>query len=130
MINFVLVFVLCFGVAMLSDKLPFLKLLKEIISLGNRVFNIFQSKTSSDYRKERLMKWYSLHLFFASIKIIFFVLIIFLGAFLILLFFSGFILPPDSNIFQYVITFQCGIVSVLAFIFYYLFKKAYAKFRL
>ena len=128
--NFVLVFVLCIAVALCSDILPFLKSIKDIISLGCRILNIFQSKTSSDFRKERLMKWYSLHLFFASIKIIFFVLILFLGVFLILLFLSRFILPPDSNIFQYFITLKGVIVSILAFIFYYLFKKAYARFRL
>jgi hypothetical protein len=130
MMNYGLAFVLFFIVAFFSNKLPFLKFLQEIKSLMHRIVNVFQSKISSDYRKEHLLKGYALRLFIASVKITFLLLIVLLGAFLILLFFSQFVLKASNNILEFILTLQSGIVSFLAFIVYYLIKRAYAKFRL
>ena len=130
MMNYGLVFVLFFIVAFFSDKLPFLKFLQEINSLLRRILNAFQSKTSSDYRKEHLIKWYALRLFIASVKITFLLMLVILSAFLILLFVSQFVLKAGNNILEFIITLQSGIVSFLAFIVYYLFKRVYAKFRI
>ena len=122
--------VVFFSAALFFDKLPFIEFLQDINSLGKRILYAFQSKTASDHRKEQLMKWYSLRLFIVSIKIAFFISIVSLGAFLLLLFASKFILSAENNVFDFIITLQGGLVSILAFIVYYFFKKVYAKFRL
>ena len=127
---YILVFVVCFATALFSDMLPLIKSLQDINSLVSRIVYAFRSKYSTDYRNERLMKWYALRLFLASTRIVFYLLIIVLGAYLLLLLASGFILPADCNVFRFIITLQGGIISILAFVVYYLFKRVYAKFRL
>lgn len=129
MIYFV-VFLIFFLSALFFDKLPLIKSILEINSIGKRTIYVFQSKTASDYRKERLMKWYSLRLFIESIKIVFLISVVSFVAYLLLYFAAKFILSDESNVFGFLITIQGGLISVLAFIVYYLFKMIYAKFKL
>ena len=130
MMTYIIALVVFFFTALLFDNLPFMKYFEEINSIGRHILYAFQSKTSSDFRKERLMKWYSLRLFIDSIKIVFFISVVSLGAFLLLLFAYTFILSANSNVFGFIITVQGGLVSILAFTFYYFFKRVYVKFRL
>jgi len=107
-----------------------LKFIQEIQSLGMRVLFIFQSKNASDYKKERLLKLYSLLLFKASIKIVFIIIIISLLGFLLIFLSAKFILSPDCNVYEFILSFKGFFVSILAYIIYFLFKKFYAKYRL
>ena len=132
MTTYALVFVLFLVTALFADKLPFKQSLHEINSLKSRILFVFQSKTTSDYRKERLLKWYSLRLFLVSSKILFYILVVILSAFLFLIFVSDVLLKvhADRNVFAFIDTLKGVYVSILAFCFYYLSKKVYARFRL
>jgi hypothetical protein len=116
--------------SLIFDKLPFLKSLTKINSLNRRIIYALKSKTASDYRKEQILKQYSLLLFVESIKIALMVFVTSFVVFLLLYVSSRFILSENSNIFNFIVTVQGGIVSVLSFIVYYLFKKVYVKIRL
>lgn len=124
------VLVVFFFSALIFDNLPFIKCINQINSISKHIIFALKSKTASDYRKERLMKWYSLRLFMKSIKIAVLISVVFFTSFLLLYFASRFILSNGSNVISFLITIQGGSISILAFIVYYLFKRLYAKLRL
>ena len=130
MTNIVWIFVLFFTIGLFLDWLPFVKSLQRLNFLRGRILYVFQSKTFTDYRKERLLKCYALRLFLASVKIAFLILIVTIVAYLLLLFVSRFLFSADFKVFEFIVTVQGFLVSVLAFIVYYLFKRIYVKFRL
>ena len=112
------------------DKLPFVKIVKSLISLSHYSLQLMQTKSISERRKEKFLLYYSFRILKKSMQLLFFIsfIIIIIGISLqithVIKSFSHY------NLLNYISSIRGLIITSLSFLFYYLLKMGYAKFRL
>ena len=123
-------YILFIVLAFLADRLPFLSLAKNIVSLSKNSFNTIRSDLINDAGKEKLLLANSLTLLTQSLKIIAFIALLVACGLLLLLLMAILNSFKYADLVKYVITFNGVVLGAGAFLTYYLLKKLYVKIRL
>ncbi len=123
-------FVVFFILALLSDFLPFLAVIKNILLLNKNSFQTIGSADVADSEKQSILLANSAGIFRLSVKLLGLVLLLTTCGFLLLLL-SGIFQPMGyKNLLNYLATVQGAVISALAFVSYFLLKRLYGKVRL
>ena len=119
-----------FILAILADLLPFSLVINRILQLSAVSVQTIRSNTITDTKKEKLLLTNSWELFKQSLKMTGFILLIAAWGCLFL-FTSGIFKTINYHVlFSYLKTTDGIILSVVAFLSYFILKKIYVRIRL
>ena len=123
-------FVVFFILAFLVDRLPFMVIINKILALNKLSLQTITSTEIEDSKKQEMLMANSMNIFKESSKLVGLILIVAACGFLFTLLFG--LIPHKSytDLLDYVKTLGGILLSVVAFVSYFLIKKLYVKFRL
>lgn len=123
-------FAVFFILALLSDFLPFSAIIKSILLLNKNSFQTISSADVADSEKQSILLANSANIFKQSAKLLGLILLLIAFSFLLFLL-SGIFQPMGyKTLLNDLITMEGVVISVLAFVAYFLLKKLYVKVRL
>lgn len=123
-------FIVFFLLAFITDVLPFIKSARNIASLSQSSLKIIQSEDIDDDRKQSALLKNSLGIFKESFKITIFTALL-VALLLLSLRISNFVKPLNYNyLFEFLISVTGVVLSVFAFVSYFVIKKIYGRFRI
>jgi len=129
-IAIIYLFVVFMLIAWAADTIPFLKTARSISGLSQSSMQTIQSDHIDDSEKQRILLNNSLGIMKHSMLIIFYTIVLIV----ILLFFlkgSVFITPLNFDyLSNYLVSLSGIILSIVAFLAYFLIKKLYVRFRI
>ena len=129
-IAIIYLFVVFMLIAWAADTIPFLKTARSISGLSQSSMQTIQSDHIDDSEKQRILLNNSLGIMKHSMLIIFYTIVLIV----ILLFFlkgSVFITPLNFDyLSNYLISLSGILLSIVAFLSYFLLKKLYVRFRI
>lgn len=129
-IAIIYLFIVFLLLAWTTDFIPFIKTAKQITSLSQSSFETIQSEEIEDSAKQSILLGNSLGILKHSFLIILFTSLL-VGLLLLLLEASVLIKPLSFNyLTEYLVSLEGIILSVLSFLFYFLLKSLYVKFRI
>jgi hypothetical protein len=124
------VFGIFFIMAFIADCLPLIKSMQKISLLGKASFKTIGSAEIADSGKQKLLLHNSAGIFKQSLKITALVVIVLVIGYLLVLA-GGFLkIVSCAAFFNCLETAQGIIISIIAFLSYFLIKKIYARARL
>jgi hypothetical protein len=126
----VYLYIVFFAIAWLVDHLPFFPLIKNISLLSQGSMRIIKSNDIDDSEKEKILLNNSLQLFKQSLKLLGFIIIIAVCGFVLLLLSKFFKFLNYTVLLQSLVTLSGLLLSVIAFLSYFLIRKLYVKIRL
>ena len=130
LIAIIYLFVVFMLIAWAADTIPFLKTAKLISDLSQSSLKTIQSQEMDDSAKQGILLGNSLGIMKHSILIIFFTAIL-IALLLLFLKISVFIGPLNFDyLSNYLISMSGIVLSIFAFLSYFLFKKLYVRFRI
>lgn len=125
----VYLFIVFFLLAFVTDILPFIKSARNITSLSQSSFKTIQSTDIDDDQKQSVLLKNSLGIFKESFKITLFTALL-VGLLLLSLRASNFIKPLNYDyLLEFLISVSGVVLSIVAFISYFVIKKLYGRFR-
>jgi len=122
-------FIVFLLLACITDILPFIKSARKITSLSQNSIKIIQSADIDDDQKQSALLKNSLAIFKESFKITLFTAIL-VGLLLLSLRISNFVEPLNYDyLLEFLISVTGVLLSVVAFVSYFLIKKLYGRLR-
>lgn len=129
LIAIIYLFIVFLLIAWVADTIPFIKTAKQISALSQSSLKTIQSDTLNDSAKQSLLLGNSLGIMKHSMLIIFYTILL-IGILLLFLKASIFITPLNFDyLSNYLISLSGIILSIIAFLSYFLIKKLYVRFR-
>jgi hypothetical protein len=129
LVAIIYLFVVFMLIAWAADTIPFVKTAKHISDLSQSSLKTIQSEDLDDSAKQSVLLGNSLGIMKHSFLIILFTAVLIL-LLLLLLKLSVFISPLNFDyLSNYLINLSGIILSIAAFLFYFLLKKLYVRFR-
>lgn len=123
-------FVVFVLIAWMADTIPFIKTARSISGLSQSSIRTIQSEKIDDSEKQGILLGNSLGIMKHSILIIFYTVAL-IGILLFFLKVSEFITSLNFDyLSNYLISLEGIIISIVAFLSYFLIKKLYVRFRL
>ena len=130
LIAIIYLFVVFMLIAWAADTIPFLKTAKLISGLSQSSFKTIQSEEMDDSAKQDILLGNSLGIMKYSLLIILFTAVL-IAMLLLFLKISVFISPLNFDyLSNYLISLSGIILSIVAFLSYFLLKKLYVRFRI
>ena len=130
LIAIIYLFVVFMLIAWAADTIPFLKTAKLISGLSQSSFKTIQSEEMDDSAKQDILLGNSLGIMKYSLLIILFTAVL-IAMLLLFLKISVFISPLNFDyLSNYLISLSGVILSIVAFLSYFLLKKLYVRFRI
>ena|SRR5579872_3863496 len=119
-----------FVIAWLVDLLPFFSVVKNISLVSWQSMQTIKSNDIDDSEKEKILLTNSFKLFKESLKLLGFITIIAVAGFALLLASKAFKPSNYTTLLKYTLTLYGLLLSVIAFLSYFVLKKLYVKVRL
>ena len=130
LIAFIYLFLVFMLIAWAADTIPFIKTAKLIAGLSQSSLKTIQSEEMDDSAKQSILLRNSLGIMKHSILIILFTAVL-IGLLILFLKISVFISPLNFDyLSNYLISLSGIILSIVAFLSYFILKKLYVRFRI
>jgi len=130
LIAIIYLFVTFLLIAWMADTIPFIKTAKSISGLSQSSMQTIQSEKIEDSEKQSILLGNSLGIMKHSILIIFYTAAL-IGILLFFLKVSEYLISLNFDyLSNYLISFEGIILSIVAFLSYFLIKKLYVRFRI
>ena len=130
LVAIIYLFVVFMLIAWVADTIPFIKTAKLISGLSQSSLKTIQSEEMDDSAKQGILLGNSLGIMKHSILIILFTAVL-IALLLLFLKISVFISPLNFDyLSNYLISLSGIILSIIAFLSYFLLKKLYVRFRI
>jgi|ERR1700743_32016 hypothetical protein len=123
-------YIVFFIVAALVDYLPFLPTIRKTSLLGFNSLQTINSNNIEDSEKMKILLANSLNIFKESLKMLALIILVALSGYILLLLSIVFKSLSYTVLFNYMITLNGLVLSVISFFSYFLLKKLYVKTRL
>lgn len=119
-----------FILAILAERLPFLRIINNISRLSKGSIHTIKSDTIEDSEKQEILLTNSFGLFKQSLKLTGLIILVSACGFLLLLLSGGFKHLSYRILFDYMMTTYGLLLAIISFFSYFLLKRLYVKVRL
>lgn len=129
LVGIIYLFIVILLIAWAADTIPFIKTAKRISETSQSSIKTIQSNLLDDSVKQGILLKNSLDIMKYSLLIVFYTALL-VAVLLFLLKVSAFISPLNFDyLSKYLITYSGIILSIVAFLSYFLIRKLYVRFR-